>query len=117
MRTAGPPSIVGVSPAWPGARASVVPTDAPVSRPSIEAPAEEATGAPWHRIVRFVLLACLLSGLYALGALLPFWFLDTPVDGAAFFPAAGLTVSVLLLSPPRRWPWWLLLFGATEIAV
>jgi signal transduction histidine kinase len=88
-----------------------------VSRPSLETPTEATRGAPWPRIIRFGLLACLLSGLYALGALLPFWFLDPPIEGAAFFPAAGLTVSVLLLSPTRRWPWWLLLFGATEIAV
>ena len=59
----------------------------------------------------------MVSGLYALGALLPFWFLTSPEAGAAFFPAAGLTVSVLLLSPRRTWLRWLLVIGFTELVV
>ena len=34
----------------------------------------------------------LLACLYALGALLPFWFLKNPEAGAAFFLPAGITV-------------------------
>ena len=34
-----------------------------------------------------VVLTAVVSGLYALGALLPFWFLTSPEAGAAFFPA------------------------------
>ena len=64
-----------------------------------------------------VALTALVAGLYALGALLPFWFLTSPEAGAAFFPAAGLTVSVLLLTPRRTWPRWLLVIGVTEMAV
>src|SRR4051812_19953247 len=45
-----------------------------------------------------------LSGLYALGALLPFWYLKAPDAGAAFFPPAGLTVAALALTPRRTWP-------------
>jgi signal transduction histidine kinase len=55
--------------------------------------------------------------LYGIGTSLPFWFLDTPESGAAFFPAAGLTVALLVLSPRRLWPLWLSLVALTELYV
>lgn len=61
--------------------------------------------------------ACLLGCLYAVGALLPFWFLDAPDAGVAFFPAAGLTLSALLRSPARTWPLWLVTVGIAELSV
>jgi signal transduction histidine kinase len=61
--------------------------------------------------------AAVLGSLYALGALLPFWFLDSPEAGAAFFPAAGLTLSALVLSPRRTWPLWLATVAIAEVAV
>jgi signal transduction histidine kinase len=67
--------------------------------------------------VRLAAMAGALSGLYALGALLPFWYLTSPDSGAAFFPAAGLTLSVLVLTPRRTWPLWLAVVAVTEITV
>jgi signal transduction histidine kinase len=57
------------------------------------------------------------GGLYALGALLPFWYLTSPESGAAFFPAAGLTLGALVLTPRRTWPLWLAVVAVTEMAV
>jgi signal transduction histidine kinase len=58
-----------------------------------------------------------LGGLYAIGALLPFWYLSSPEAGSAFFPAAGLTLALLTLSPRQTWPLWLAVVAATEIIV
>jgi signal transduction histidine kinase len=58
-----------------------------------------------------------LGALYALGALLPFWYLTSPQAGAAFFPPAGITLSVLVLSPRRTWPLWLVVVAVVEIVV
>src|SRR4051812_15801191 len=80
--------------------------------------------APWARgivrppaPVRLLGMAAVLGGLYALGALLPFWYLGTPESGAVFFPAAGLTVSTLTLTRRRTWPLWLATIAVAEIAV
>src|SRR3954469_2747621 len=62
-------------------------------------------------------LVVVLATLYGIGALLPFWYLASPEAGAAFFPAAGLTVSFLLLSERRRWPLWLAVVAVTEVLV
>ena len=69
------------------------------------------------RAGRLALVACVLGGLYALGALLPFWFLTSPQSGAAFFPAAGLTLAVLVLSSRRTWPLWLAVVAVAELVV
>src|SRR5205085_8940777 len=66
---------------------------------------------------RVAALAVGIAALYALGALLPFWFLTSPESGAAFFPAAGLTLAVLVLSPRRTWPLWLAVVAVAELAV
>jgi signal transduction histidine kinase len=66
---------------------------------------------------RLAVAAVVLGGFYALGALLPFWFLGSPQSGAALFAPAGLTVSVLLLSPRRTWPLWLAVVAIAEMAV
>ena len=67
--------------------------------------------------LRLLALAIVLAALYALGALLPFWYLASPEAGVAFFPPAGLTLSFLVLSPRRTWPLWLATVGATEVIV
>src|SRR4051794_19343141 len=69
------------------------------------------------RLLRLAGLACLLGLLYALGAVLPFWYLKQPDAGAAFFPPAGLTLAVLLLTPRRLWPLWLAVVATVEIGV
>jgi integral membrane sensor domain MASE1 len=58
-----------------------------------------------------------LAVLYALGALLPFSYLASPAAGAAFFPPAGLTLSILVLTPRSRWPLWLAAVAAAECFV
>ncbi len=78
----------------------------------IPAPARiELTGA------RLVGVMVGLGALYALGALLPFWFLDSPESGALFFPAAGLTLAALAFTQPRVWPFLLVAIAVAEIAV
>jgi signal transduction histidine kinase len=62
-------------------------------------------------------VSVLLAGLYALGALLPFWYLTSPEAGAAFFPPAGITLAVLVMTPRRTWPLWLVIIAVTEVAV
>jgi signal transduction histidine kinase len=73
--------------------------------------------APLPRWARMLAGTVALGGLYALGALLPFWFLSSPDAGAAFFPAAGLTLAALVLTPPRTWPLWLATVAVAEVAV
>ena len=58
-----------------------------------------------------------LGLVYAIGALLPFWYLTSPEAGAAFFPAAGLTLAALALSPRRTWPLWLAAVAIAEATV
>jgi signal transduction histidine kinase len=58
-----------------------------------------------------------LGGVYAFGALLPFWYLHAPATGAPFFPPAGLTLAALLLTPRRTWWLWLVAIGVAEMAV
>lgn len=70
-----------------------------------------------QRTVRLLAIAVVLGLLYALGALLVFWFLATPTLGSAFFPPAGLTLAALALTPRRTWPLWLVAAGTAEFFV
>ena len=70
-----------------------------------------------QRTVRLLATAVVLGLLYALGALLVFWFLATPTLGSAFFPPAGLTLAALALTPRRTWPLWLVAAGTAEFFV
>jgi signal transduction histidine kinase len=67
--------------------------------------------------VRALAAAVAIGGLYALGALLPFWYLQAPAAGAPFFPPAGITVAALLLTRRQTWWLWLLAVGIAEISV
>jgi len=67
------------------------------------------------RTLRALALAVVIGGIYALGALLTFWYLSAPETGVAFFPPAGLTIAVLLLTPRRSWPLWLAAVAVAEI--
>jgi len=60
-------------------------------------------------------LAVVIGGIYALGALLTFWYFSAPESGVAFFPPAGLTLATLLLTRRRTWPLWLAAFAVAEI--
>jgi signal transduction histidine kinase len=69
-----------------------------------------------RRVLQVASLAAVVGGLYALGALLPFWYL-TGEMGAAFFPAAGVTFAVLALTDRRLWPIWLAAVFVAEFTV
>jgi signal transduction histidine kinase len=88
-------------------------TDVTAVRPLVE---QSAAGALTSR-GRIALIAGALAGLYALGALLPFWFLTSPEAGAAFFPPAGLTLAILVLTPRNTWKVWIAVIVAVELAV
>jgi signal transduction histidine kinase len=99
---------------------SVVTDDFPLLPTELTRPARpetRANGARPHRAIGLVLLAVALGSIYALGALLPFWYLSSPAPGVVFFPSAGLTLATLLLSPRRLWPLWLSAFFVAEFAV
>jgi signal transduction histidine kinase len=67
--------------------------------------------------VRKLLLAVVIGGLYAAGAQLTFWYFNAPEAGAAFFPPAGLTLAVLLMTPRRTWWLWLVAVAIAEFSV
>src|SRR5215213_2748132 len=80
-------------------------------------PVTPERSAPLLRWAWMSAAAFALGGLYALGALLPFWFLSSPDAGAAFFPSAGVTLAALALTPRRTWPLWLAAVAVAEVAV
>ena len=103
-----------------GVRAGAPTSAAPGLLPGVDGgppPALRGRSAPLPRWARMSTAAVALGVVYALGALLPFWFLSSPDAGAAFFPAAGLTLAALLLTPPRTWPLWLAAVAVAEVAV
>src|SRR2546423_4974557 len=84
--------------------------------PSQPAPVSTARGGGGTPIGRLCLLAAGLGIAYALLLQAGYWFL-TPTGGAAFFPAAGLALGVLVLTPRRTWPLWLAAFATAHMAV
>lgn len=71
----------------------------------------------WRTHRGTIVAATGLGFLYALGALLPFWFLTSPESGVAFFPPAGLTLAALLLSRREQWPLLLAAVAVAEVTV
>jgi signal transduction histidine kinase len=63
------------------------------------------------------LWAIVVGVVYAAGALLPFWLVNNPAMGSAFFPSAGVTLAALLLLPRRTWPAILIAVAVAEISV
>lgn len=94
-------------------------TSDPHPTAAILSPRVGGGGLPVSRqMVRLFGLALGLGALYALGALLPWWFLkDTSTSGSAFFPPAGLTLAALALTPRRTWPLWLSAAAIAELSV
>jgi len=66
--------------------------------------------------IRRCAMALALGLAYGLLLQATFWFVS-PVGGAAFFPAAGLALAVLALTPRRTWPLWLTAFATAQIVV
>jgi signal transduction histidine kinase len=66
---------------------------------------------------RFAALVLVVGVLYALGAENAFWLEHEAAAGVAFFPAAGVTLAALAVTPPRRWPWLLAMIVVAETAV
>src|SRR5215213_2311866 len=80
-------------------------------------PVTPERSAPLLRWAWMSAAAFALGGLYAVGALLPFWFFSSPDAGAAFFPSAGVTLAALALTPRRTWPLFLAAVAVAEVAV
>src|SRR4051794_25474662 len=99
-----------------GGRVPAAPAPGPPA-PDGPPPAQRRPRAPTPQWPRPVAAAVALGGLYALGALLPFWFLSSPAAGAAFFPSAGMTLAALVVAPRRTWPLWLATVAVAEVAV
>jgi signal transduction histidine kinase len=100
-----------------GAGGPISPAPAELSDDGDRPPVRAARPLPLPRWARLGAGAVALGGLYAVGALLPFWFLSSPDAGAAFFPSAGLTLATLVLTPRRTWPLWLAAVAVAEVTV
>lgn len=66
--------------------------------------------SPWR-------LAVGVGVLYLAGARAAFWIIDQSGLGAVYFPPAGLTLAVLVLTDRRRWPIVLGVAGACEFGL
>jgi len=108
----GAPNFEGGQVWGAGAHAPLRPASRPVAPWSARVRSAEG-----RQVARLAGLAVLLGVFYALGALLPFWYLKSPADGAAFFPPAGLSLAIVLLTPRRTWPIWLVVIATAEITV
>ena len=98
-------------------RVTTAPEIAPMTSPTTgECRLPFLNGGHGTAVDRLILAATAvgLAVLYALGALLPFSYLASPAAGAAFFPPAGLTLSILVLTPRSRWPLWLAAVAVAE---
>jgi signal transduction histidine kinase len=96
----------------------VPPADGPARRPAVRrVGADRAAIIAGRHPATWMAIGAVLAGLYAVGALLPFWVVKSPEAGSALFPPAGVTLAVLLLTRRRTWPWWLAIVAATEMSV
>lgn len=67
----------------------------------------------WNPPVRIaIFVAC-----YALGSLVAYSLIDLSAAGAVFFPAAGVSVAALVLSPRSQWPAILAAIVVTEFVI
>ena len=64
-----------------------------------------------------VALVAAFAALYTAGALVTFWYLTPSGASASFFPPAGLTLAVLMITQRRTWPVWLTTIAVTEITI
>src|SRR5258705_6638521 len=69
------------------------------------------------RALRMVAMVAAFAALYTAGALFTFWYLTASGASASFFPPAGLTLAVLMITPRRTWPVWLATVAVTEITI
>ena len=59
------------------------------------------------RALRMAAMVAAFAALYTAGALVTYWYLTLSGASASFFPPAGLTLAVLMITPRRTWPVWL----------
>jgi signal transduction histidine kinase len=64
-----------------------------------------------------VAMVAAFAALYTAGALVTYWYLTPSGASASFFPPAGLTLAVLMITPRRTWPVWLATVAVTEITI
>jgi signal transduction histidine kinase len=69
------------------------------------------------RAARMLVLALILGVVYALGAHFTYQYLTAPGSSASFFPPAGLTLAVLIVTPRRTWPLWLAAIALAEFGL
>ncbi|MBV8949434.1 MAG: MASE1 domain-containing protein, partial [Actinobacteria bacterium] len=65
------------------------------------------------RVSRFAVFVAVVGLLYVLGAETTFWIEHEAATGVAFFPAAGVSLAALAVTPTHRWPW---VLGAIALA-
>ena len=58
-----------------------------------------------------------VAGSYAAGSAVAYWLIHLSDAGAVFFPAAGVSLAALVLSPRSRWPAVLLTVAVTEFVI
>ncbi len=69
------------------------------------------------RASHFAVFVAIVGALYVLGAESAFWIQREAATGVAFFPAAGVTLAALAVTPRQRWPWLLATIAVAEAAV
>src|SRR5687767_3103992 len=86
----------------------------PARRPAADA-GGRVVGSRW-RTLQGPLLLALVAGAYLALAQLVIWLNDPVKFGAGFWPAAGLSLGLLLLLDRSRWPWVLTGVAIAEVA-
>src|SRR4051812_29167191 len=63
------------------------------------------------------LVVLVVGSAYAAGAAVSFGLFEASSVGAVLFPSAGVSLSALVLTSPRRWPWVLATVAVVETGV
>lgn len=77
-------------------------------------PAEETPDGEWVRITGLMVLVAIA---YAAGSMVSYTLINLSSAGAVFFPAAGVSLAALTLSPTSRWPAILATVAVTEFVI
>ena len=85
-----------------------------MARSVSEQPTAPVVGALASRAAGPVIFVVVAATYFALAQYVV-WINDPVGQGAGLWPAAGLSLSALLLLPPRQWPWVLAAVGIAEL--